>query len=102
MCKLKGLSMTIKIVGPKIPHATFFIIDGLHTHPILICNLKNNKIENLCFLLPPIVIFTLIMNRNNKNNKNEALIPQYTHKFPVNIYFCSFTSIVNVTYHFFY
>ena len=39
---------------------------------------KINKIENLCFLFPTILKFILIMDRNNKNNKNSALIPQYT------------------------
>ena len=43
--------------------------------------LKKNIIENMCFLFPPILIFILIMDRNIKNNKNSARIPQYTHKF---------------------
>ena len=50
----------------------------------------------------------LIMDRNIKNYKNRALIPQYTHTFLSNIcdimptiYFCSFILIENVMYHFY-
>ena len=42
---------------------------------VLFSKLKN-KIENPCFLFPPILIFILIMDQKNKSNKNSALIPQ--------------------------
>ena len=37
--------------------------------------------KNPCFLFPPILIFILKIMQNIKNNKNSALISQYTHKF---------------------
>ena len=55
----------------------FFIIDWFTDPPTLLFGkLKKNKIENPWFLFPPILIFILIMDRKNKNNKNSALIPQ--------------------------
>ena len=55
----------------------FFIIDWfMDPLTLLFGKLKKNKIENPCFLFPPILIFILIMDRKNKNNKNSALIPE--------------------------
>ena len=57
--------------------AFFLLLIGLRTRRrCYLANLNKNKIENPCFLFPPILIFTLIMDRKNKNNKNSALIPQ--------------------------
>ena len=53
----------------------FFIIDWFTDPPTLLFG-KLKKNENPCFLFPPILIFRLIMDRKNKNNKNSALIPQ--------------------------
>ena len=45
------------------------------------------------------------MDRNIKNNKNSTLIPQYPHKISdicdITIYFCNFTTIENITFHFY-
>ena len=49
---------------------------------LLFGKLKKNKIENLCFLFPPILKFIQIIDWNVKNYKKmkSALVPQYTHK----------------------
>ena len=56
----------------------FFKIIYWFTEPptLLFGKLKKNKIENPCFLFPPILIFILIIDRNIRNNKNSTLIPQ--------------------------
>ena len=47
----------------------FFIIDWFTDPPTLLFGkLKKNKIENPCFLFPPLLIFILIMDRKNENN----------------------------------
>ena len=53
-----------------------FFIDWF-TDPLtlLFGKLKKYKIENPCFLFPPLLIFILIMDRNIKNNKNNVLLP---------------------------
>ena len=49
---------------------------------VIIWQIETKK-ENLCFLYPPVIMFTFIMNcRNNiKINKKSVLIPRYNHKF---------------------
>ena len=55
----------------------FFIIDWFTDPPTFLFGKlkKNKKNENPCFSFPPLLIFFLIMNRKNKNNKNSALLP---------------------------
>ena len=85
-----------------------FVLQGING-PIFVH--EKNKIENLCFF-PPFLIAILKIDQNIKNSENRALVPQYTHKFllgsllkltfcEITIYFYSFTSKNNVTYHYY-
>ena len=79
MCIIKCYEMFTLLVQPspllsKILHlGLFFIIDWFTDAPTLLFGKLNKKIK---LKIPPILIFILIMDRKNKNNKNSALIPQ--------------------------
>ena len=92
--------ITFKI-SYKISFRTLFIIHWCTDPPTLLFGkLEKTKIESICFLFPLVLIFILTMDQNIKNNKNSALIPQYTKGSlltlafcEISIYFCSFTII---------
>ena len=61
----------------------FFIIDWFTDSPTLFFGQTKKiiKLKISVLLFPPILKFILLMDWNIKNNKNSALVPQYTHIF---------------------
>ena len=79
---MTNLNMTIISSGWRLclEYPSSFIIDWFTKPPTLVFGkLKKKTLKISVFLFPPILIFILIMNRNIKNIKNSALIPQYNH-----------------------